>query len=276
VNGLPPIQPQPVACRDDVLAGLREILRITRPGADVELIRRAYDVAAYWHQGQTRLSGDPYITHPLAVATILAETGADDETLCAAMLHDTIEDTPCTLAVLSCEFGAEVAALVAGTAALDQLKGSRGRKLAQVMAAATSADNRLLAIKVADRLHNMRTVEFIAHAKQLRKARESLDFFAPAASQLSMDMIEAELETLAYATMKRNRHARSVSGRLLIAITALLPAAYRNRWCEEWLGELHTLPARRYRVSFAMHTMLGIPRLAFTVRKSDPGRRRAG
>jgi (p)ppGpp synthase/HD superfamily hydrolase len=276
VNGLPPIQPQPVACQDDVLAGLREILRITRPGADVELIRRAYDVAAYWHQGQTRLSGDPYITHPLAVATILAETGADDETLCAAMLHDTIEDTPCTLAVLSCEFGAEIAALVAGTAALDQLKGGRGSKLAQVMAAAKSADNRLLAIKVADRLHNMRTVEFIAHKKQLRKARESLDFFAPAASPLSMDMIEAELETLAYATMKRNRHARSVSGRLLIAITALLPAASRNRWCEEWLGELHTLPARRYRVSFAMHTMLGIPRLAFTVRKSDPGRRRAG
>jgi (p)ppGpp synthase/HD superfamily hydrolase len=276
VNGRPQSQPQPTACQDDVLAGLREILRITRPGADVELIRRAYDVAAYWHQGQARLSGDPHITHPLAVATILAELGADDEMLCAAMLHDTIEYTPCTLAALSCEFGPGVAALVAGTAALDQLKGSRGRKLAQVMAAAKSADNRVLAIKVADRLHNMRTVEFIAHAKQLRKARESLDFFAPAASRLSMDMIEAELETLAYAAMKRNRHARSVSGRLLIAMTALLPVASRTRWCEEWLGELHTLPAPRDRASFAMHTMLGIPRLAFTVRRPDPGRRRAG
>jgi (p)ppGpp synthase/HD superfamily hydrolase len=106
VSGRPQIQPQPAACLDDVLAGLREILRITRPGADVEFIRRAYDVAAYWHQGQARLSGDPYITHPLAVATILAELGADDEMLCAAMLHDTIEDTPCTLAALSCEFGA--------------------------------------------------------------------------------------------------------------------------------------------------------------------------
>ena len=91
-----------------------------------------------------------------------------------------------------------------------------------------------------------------------------------------MDTIEAELETLAYATMKRNRHARSVSGRLLIAMTALLPAATRTRWCEEWLGELHTLPARRDRVSFAVHTMLGIPRLAFTVRKPAPGHRRAG
>ncbi len=186
MSARPRIEPQSAACQDDVLAGLREILRITRPGADVELIRRAYDVAAYWHQGQTRLSGDPHIAHPLAVATILAELGADDEMVCAAMLHDTIEDTPCTLAALSCEFGAEVAALVAETAALDQLKGSRGRKLAQVMAAAESADNRVLTIKVADRLHNMRTLEFVAPAKQLRKAREALDLFAPAASQLSM------------------------------------------------------------------------------------------
>jgi len=209
MNSRPRIQPQPAACPDDALAGLRAILRVTRPDADVELIRRAYDVAAYWHWGQARRSGDPYITHPLAVATILA-------------------------------------------------------------------DSRVLAIKVADRLHNMRTVQFIAHAKQVRKARESLDIFAPVASQLSMDMIEAELETLAYATMKRNRHARSVSGRFLIAITALLPVATRIRWCEEWLGELHTLPARRDRASFAMHAVLGIPRLAFTVRKPAPGHGRAG
>lgn len=276
MNSRPQVQPQPAAGQDDALAGLREILRVTRPGADAELIRRAYDVAAYWHQGQTRRSGDPYITHPLAVATILAQAGADDETLCAAMLHDTIDDTPCTLVALRREFGAEVAALVAGTAALDQIKGRPGRKLAQVMAAAKSADVRVLAIKVADRLHNMRTVQFIAHSKQLRKARESLDIFVPVASQLSMDVIEAELETLAYATMKRNRHARSTSGRLLIAMTTLLPAATRTRWCEEWLGELHTLPARRGRASFAMHTVLGIPRLAFTVRKPAPGHGRAG
>lgn len=108
------IQSQPVACHDDALAGLCEILRVTRPGADVELIRRAYDVAASWHLGQTRRSSDPYITHPLAVAAILAEIGADDELLCAALLHDTIEDTPYTLAALSCEFGAGVAVLVEG------------------------------------------------------------------------------------------------------------------------------------------------------------------
>jgi (p)ppGpp synthase/HD superfamily hydrolase len=276
MNSRPRIQPQPAACPDDALAGLRAILRVTRPDADVELIRRAYDVAAYWHRGQARRSGDPYVTHPLAVAAILAETGADDQTLCAAMLHDTIGDTACTLAALRGEFGAEVAALVTGTAALDQVKGRGGRQLAQVLAAVKSADSRVLAIKVADRLHNMRTVQFIAHAKQVQKARESLDIFAPVASALSMDMIKAELETLACATMKRNRHARSVSGRFLIAMTALLPVATRIRWCEEWLGELHTLPARRDRASFAMHAVLGIPRLACTLRKPVPGHRRAG
>ena len=251
MNSCPQIQPQPVAGQDDALAGLRAILRVARPGADVERIRRAYHVAASWHQGQTRRSGDPYITHPLAVATILAETGADDETLCAALLHDTIEDTPYTLAALSCEFGAEVAALVVGTVTLDQ-------------------------IKLADRLHNMRTLQFIPQAKQLRKARESLDIFVPVAAQLSMGMIEAELETLANATMERNRHARSASGRLLVAVAALLPAATRSRWCEEWLGELHTLPARRDRAGFVMHTMLGIPRLAFTVRMPAPDHGRPG
>lgn len=270
------IQAQPTACQDDALAGLREILRVTRPDADVELIRRAYEVAASWHQGQTRRSGDPYITHPLAVATILAETGADDDTLCAAMLHDTIEFTPCTLAALSCEFDAGIVSVVAGAAALEQIKGRPGRKKALAMAAAKSADTRVLAVKLAHRLHNMRTVQFIPQAKQLRKARESLDIFVPVAAQLSLDEIEAELETLAYGTMQRSRHARSVPGRLLVAAAALLPADTRARWCQEWLGELHTLPARRDRARFAIHTTLGIPRLAITVRLPAPGRRRSG
>jgi guanosine-3',5'-bis(diphosphate) 3'-pyrophosphohydrolase len=275
MNSHSQLQPELAPGQDDALAGLREILQVTRPDADIDVIRRAYDVAASWHQGQTRLSGDPHITHPLAVATILAGLGADDEMLCAAMLHDTIEDTPYTVTALRCEFGDEVAALIAGITALDRIKG-RGRKHAQVLAAVRSADSRVLAIKVADRLHNMQTVEFIAHAKQLRKSRESLAIFAPVASQLSMNTIGTEPETLAYATIKRNRHALSLPGRLLVAMTALLPAASRTRWCEEWLGELHTLPARRHRASFAIHTVLGIPRLAYTVRKPAAGRRQAG
>src|ERR1700736_2786964 len=102
------------------------------------------------------------------------------------------------------------------------------------MAAAKCAGTRVVAIKLADRLHNMRTVPFIPQAKQLRKARESLDILVRAAAQLGMDTIEVELEALASATMKRSRHARSASGRLLLAVAALLPAATRTRWCEEW------------------------------------------
>jgi hypothetical protein len=91
-----------------------------------------------------------------------------------------------------------------------------------------------------------------------------------------MDTIEVELEALSYATMKRNRHARSASGRLLLAVAALLPAAIRTRWCEEWLAELHALPARRDRVRIAIHTAFGIPQLAFTVRMPAWGHRRSG
>ncbi len=261
-----PLRPQPGEPGDDPVAGLREVLLATRPDAGVELVRRAYDVAAYWHQGQRRLSGDPYITHPLAVATILAGLGADDQTLCAAMLHDTVEDTSCTVTVLNRGFGPEIAAMVEECTRLDQLRGRRGLKVARMKAAARSADTRTLAIILADRLHNMRTLQFLPQAKQLCKAREALEIFVPFAQQLNMDVTRSELETLASAALKRNRRARTASGRLLAATTALLPAATRTRWREEWLAELHILPTRRDRARFAAHTLLGIPRLAMTLR----------
>ncbi len=272
----PPTQSQSAAAHEDALAGLCAILQVTRPGADADLIRRSYDVAAFWHQGQRRKSGDPYITHPLAVATILAGTGADDEMLAAALLHDTIFDTSYTAAALTRDFGPGIAALVTGVGALDQAKIRRGHALAQAMTLTEFTDTRVLQIKIADRLHNMQTVQFMSQEKQLRKARESLDIFAPAASALRMGAIEAELETLARATMKRNRYARSVSGRLLATMTTLLPAATRPRWREEWLGELHTLPARRDRIGFAVHTALGIPQLAFTARLPARDRKQPG
>ena len=106
----------------DPIAALSEALRTTRPDADVDLLRRAYDVAARCHRGQFRRSGDPYVTHPVSVATILAGLGADDQTLCAAILHDTVEDTPYTLTALSREFGSGIAAMVAGIMALDSIK----------------------------------------------------------------------------------------------------------------------------------------------------------
>ncbi len=274
MNAVPPGLAQPEALQADPLTDLREVLQAIRPGGDTGLIRRAYDVAAAWHHGQNRKSGDPYITHPLAVATILAGLGADDQTLCAALLHDTTCCTGCTLTELTRDFGTEIAALVAGITALDQIKRRRRRAAARAMAVSSAADSQVLAIKVAERLHNLRTIEFLPQEKQLRKARESLAVFVPAARLLSMDKVDSELERLASATLRRNRHAHTTSGRLLTVMTALLPAAARTRWREEWLGELHTLPARRSRARFVVHTLLAVPRLAVTLRRPAPGNRR--
>jgi HD domain len=210
----------------DPIASLREALRTTRPDADVELLRRAYDVAARCHRGQFRRSGDPYITHPVSVATILAGLGADDRTLCTALLHDTVEDTPYTLTELSREFGLEVAAMVTGSMALDSLRWRGGRQVARVIAAVESADSRVAAMKLADRLHNMQTIRFLPQAKQLRKARESLDVFVPVSEQLHLPAVTSELETLASATLTR----RQVAGHGLLRQPLILrrPAAHQR------------------------------------------------
>jgi HD domain len=189
----------------DPIAALSEALRTTRPDADVDLLRRAYDVAARCHRGQFRRSGDPYVTHPLSVATILAGLGADDRTLCTALLHDTVQDTPYTLAALSREFGQDIAAMVAGTVALDSLKWRGGRQVARVIAAVQSADTRVVAVKLTDRLHNMQTIRFLPQPKQQRKARESLDIFVPVAERLRLHTVTSELETLASATLTRGQ-----------------------------------------------------------------------
>ena len=189
----------------DPLAGLWEALRNARPDADVDLLRRAYDVAARCHRGQFRRSGDPYVTHPVSVATILAGLGADDRTLCTALLHDTVEDTPYTLTALSREFGPDIAAMVAGGMALESIKYRGGRQVARVIAAVESADTRVLAMKLTDRLHNMQTIRFLPPAKQLRKARESLDIFVPVSEQLRLPTVTSELETLASATLTRGQ-----------------------------------------------------------------------
>ena len=151
-----------------LVADLREVILTTRPRADAELIERACEVAARCHQGQLRRSGDPYITHPVAVATILARLDdageVDDQTLCAAILHDTVEDTPYTLAALRRDFGAGIAAMVAEHMALDRLGRRPGRQVTHVMATITSADARVVTTKLADRLHNMQTLQFLPQA----------------------------------------------------------------------------------------------------------------
>jgi GTP pyrophosphokinase len=201
-----------------VLEPLIKTVRATHPKADVRLVEHAYDIAAGQHSGQLRKSGDPYITHPLAVATILAELGMNTETLCAALLHDTIEDTPYTLAELHREFGDEIAELVDGVTKLDKVKYGDAAQAETVrkMVVAMSRDIRVLVIKLADRLHNMRTLRYLPRPKQEQKSREVLEIFAPLAHRLGMNTVKWELEDLAFATMFPKRYdelARLVSER---------------------------------------------------------------
>jgi GTP diphosphokinase / guanosine-3',5'-bis(diphosphate) 3'-diphosphatase len=190
-----------------VLEPLIKTVRATHPKADVRPIERAYETAAYWHRDQKRLSGDPYITHPLAVATILAELGMPSQTICAALLHDTIEDTPYTLTELRAEFGEDVAALVDGVTKLDKVKYGESAEAETVrkMVVAMSRDIRVLVIKLADRLHNMRTLRYLNREKQERKSREVLEIYAPLAHRLGMNTVKWELEDLAFATLYPKR-----------------------------------------------------------------------
>jgi GTP pyrophosphokinase len=201
-----------------VLEPLIKTVRATHPKADIRLIDRAYEVAAHWHAGQMRRSGDAFITHPLAVATILAELGMNSDTLCAALLHDTVEDTAYTLAELRKDFGDEVAALVDGVTKLDRVKYGEAAEAETVrkMVVAMSRDIRVLVIKLADRLHNMRTLRYLPREKQERKAQEVLEIFAPLAHRLGMNNIKWELEDLAFQTLYPKRYdeiARMVSER---------------------------------------------------------------
>jgi hypothetical protein len=256
----------------DLLAGLLRVIARTQPDADTGLITKAYEVAAYWHRDQRRMSGDPYITHPVAVAAILAGIGADDATLCAGLLHDVVYDSSCTLAALRSEFGAEIADLVSGTMALSARSGG----LAIVGAVAAMHDNRALVIKVAEQLHNMRTLRHLPRAKQVRKSAETLNVLVPAAGTLHMDAVKTELENLASATLQRHdQRSGTASGHVLAATTALLPASARARWRDEWLGELHTLTSRRERAAFAVQTLLGVGRLTVTLYQPEAVLKRA-
>ncbi|MEV6524813.1 bifunctional (p)ppGpp synthetase/guanosine-3',5'-bis(diphosphate) 3'-pyrophosphohydrolase [Longispora sp. NPDC051575] len=191
----------------EVLEPLVATHRASHAKADVRLLQQAYDVAASYHTGQYRKSGDPYITHPLAVATILADLGMDTTTLVAALLHDTIEDTPYSLEEMRRDFGGEVALLVDGVTKLDKVKLGDAAKAETIrkMVVAMAKDPRVLVIKLADRLHNMRTLTFLPQAKQEQKARETLEILAPLAHRLGMNTIKWELEDLSFGTLYPKR-----------------------------------------------------------------------
>ncbi|GAA0924233.1 bifunctional (p)ppGpp synthetase/guanosine-3',5'-bis(diphosphate) 3'-pyrophosphohydrolase [Streptomyces thermoalcalitolerans] len=189
-----------------VLEPLLRIVRSNDPkieNSTLRQIERAYQVAERWHRGQKRKSGDPYITHPLAVTTILAELGMDPATLMAGLLHDTVEDTEYGLEQLRRDFGDTVALLVDGVTKLDKVKFGEAAQAETVrkMVVAMAKDPRVLVIKLADRLHNMRTMRYLKREKQERKARETLEIYAPLAHRLGMNTIKWELEDLAFAIL---------------------------------------------------------------------------
>jgi GTP pyrophosphokinase len=181
------------------------------PDADADAVRRAYAFAAARHQGQTRHSGEAYITHPLGVAKIAAELGLDTSTIVAALLHDTVEDTGTALADIEAEFGGEVASLVDGVTKLTRIhfesKEEQQAENYRKLIISMSSDIRVLLVKLCDRLHNMRTLGYVPKAKQITTARETLEIYAPLAHRLGIHSIKWELEDLAFATLLPKRYA---------------------------------------------------------------------
>jgi GTP diphosphokinase / guanosine-3',5'-bis(diphosphate) 3'-diphosphatase len=191
------------------------------PDAQVERVLRAFEIGAHAHAGQERKSGEPYITHPVAVAGILAELGLDAETIIAAILHDTLEDTELSRESLAAEFGDVVAELVDGVTKLDKMRfGSRQEADAESfrkMLLAMARDIRVILIKLADRLHNMRTLGAKDADSRRRIARETLEIFAPIAQRLGMNRFKAELQDLGFRALYPDRY-RVISERIRAAI----------------------------------------------------------
>jgi guanosine-3',5'-bis(diphosphate) 3'-pyrophosphohydrolase len=183
-----------------LLAPVAERVRHANPEADIAVIERAFLRAEEAHEGQLRKSGAPYITHPVAVAEILADLGLDPNTIAAALLHDTVEDTPYSAELLRKEFGEEIANLVEGVTKLDRLTYGPTAEAETVrkMVVAMAKDIRVLVIKLADRLHNARTWQYVSPESSARKARETLDIYAPLAHRLGMNAVKWELEDLSF------------------------------------------------------------------------------
>ena len=188
---------------------LLRTVRVSHPRADLSIIERAYEVAERAHRGQKRKSGEPYITHPIAVAQILADLGVAPVAVAAALLHDTVEDTEYSLDELTRDFGDEIAMLVDGVTKLDKVKygDSAQAETVRKMVVAMSRDIRVLVIKLADRLHNARTWGFVPSESAKRKAQETLEIYAPLAHRLGIQSLKTELEDLSFAVMKPKLYA---------------------------------------------------------------------
>ncbi len=189
---------------DTLIAPILSALKENHANAPLDNVERAFLIAQHAHEGQLRKSGDQYITHPVAVAEILAELGLNPPTIIAALLHDTVEDTPYSLEQLRSDFGDEIASLVDGVTKLDKLTYGPTAEAETVrkMVVAMSRDIRVLVIKLADRLHNARTWKYVSAESATRKARETLDIYAPLAHRLGMNAIKWELEDLSFEILE--------------------------------------------------------------------------
>ncbi|MGH9949288.1 MAG: HD domain-containing protein, partial [Pyrinomonadaceae bacterium] len=181
------------------------VVEQNRPGADIEMIRRAYLFSALHHKGQKRASGEPYLVHPIEVANILAEMRLDEVSVSTGLLHDVVEDTLVDLETLRSYFGDEVTHLVDGLTKIAQISDlSKERQQAEnvrKMVLAMVTDVRVVLIKLADRLHNMRTMQFLKPEKRARISQETLDIFAPIAHRLGMGKMRSELEDLSFQNL---------------------------------------------------------------------------
>ena len=195
----------------DELTPLLTAYRQRHPKAPVGLINRAYEMAKEAHRNQSRSSGESYINHPLSVARIVADIGLDEISIAAALLHDAVEDTEITLADVEAGFGSEVAVIVDGVTKLERLqfdsKEAQQAATMRKMLVAMARDLRVLIIKLADRLHNMRTIASMSSEKQRRIAQETLDIYAPLAHRLGMSELKQQLEDLAFASLYPKRFA---------------------------------------------------------------------
>ena len=214
---------------DERFEALLKQVQANRPSEDVSLIRKAWEFCVQHHEGQMRASGEPYIIHPLEVAEVLAEMKMDATAIAAGLLHDSVEDTPATNEEIEAGFGDQVAHIVEGVTKIDKIqfanREDRQAENVRKMLLAMVSDVRVVLIKLADRLHNMRTLEHLKPERQEAIARETLDIYAPLAHRLGMGKVRGELEDLAfrytdpvsYEQVSRGRRGAAHRGRAVSA-----------------------------------------------------------
>ncbi|HLS97884.1 MAG: RelA/SpoT family protein [Porticoccaceae bacterium] len=250
------------------IAALEHKLSSYLEPSQVKKVVRAYEFADKYHKGQERRSGDPYITHPIAVAHILADMHMDHETLMAALLHDVIEDTPATKTQLSWRFGRTVSTMVDAVSKLTEIefssKAEQQAESFQKMTLAMAKDIRIVLVKLADRLHNMRTLGVLAPEKRRRIARETLDIYAPLAQRLGLNDMRVEFEDLGFAALHPLRHRR---------LREAIRATRGNR--KEIVAEIKTTIEMRLEVEDIKGTVTGREKHLWSIYQKMKGKKKS-